>query len=62
MAIHETILAAGFAIGSFLGGHLSDTFDRYMPYKFGIAVVLASVAVELVIWVLLRPQKESAKN
>ncbi len=50
MAIHETIIGAGFATGSLFGGILSDAFGRYSPYWFGCAVIVAGGLVQVVLW------------
>lgn len=50
MAIHETIIGAGFAAGSLFGGMLSDAFGRYSPYWFGCAVIIAGGLVQGALW------------
>lgn len=50
MAIHETIIGAGFATGALVGGMLSDSFGRYWPYKFACIVVLAAGLVQIFLW------------
>jgi predicted MFS family arabinose efflux permease len=50
MAVHETLIGAGFAIGSLVGGILSDALDRYAPYKFAGLVIVAAGIVEIFLW------------
>jgi MFS family permease len=50
MAVHETIIGAGFAVGSLAGGILSDKFGRYSPYWFTIAVIIAGGFVQILLW------------
>lgn len=50
MAIHETTLALGIALGSMVGGILGDHSGRYSPYIFGLLVVFAAIAAEALIW------------
>lgn len=50
MAIHEVILAIGIALGSVVGGYLSDNFDRYVPYWFGIGVMTVGLLFQLAIY------------
>ena len=57
MLIHEFILCGGMFIGAFVSGYLSDHFGRYMPYKFGLAVLILSFLVQVIIWFSLKPQK-----
>ena len=59
MAIHETILALGIACGGLFGGMISDKFDKYSPYKFGIAVILAGLLAQAVIWFWGRGKKDA---
>jgi MFS family permease len=54
MAIHETIIGAGFATGSLFGGILSDAFGRYSPYWFGCSVIVAGGLVQIVLWFIAR--------
>ena len=54
MAIHETIIGAGFATGSLFGGILSDAFGRYSPYWFGCSVIIAGGLVQIVVWFIAR--------
>jgi len=53
MAVHETIIGAGFAAGSLFGGMLSDAFGRYSPYWFGCAVIIAAGLVQIVLWFIM---------
>lgn len=50
MAIHETILGAGFASGSLFGGMISDSFGRAFPYWFGCGVIAASGICQMILW------------
>lgn len=56
MAIHEITLSIGTIVGSIAGGHLGN-IDRYLPYWFGIAIIVASMIAQLAIWMSLRPKK-----
>jgi len=60
MALHEIILSVGFATGSIAGGFLSDHFDRYAPYWFGFAAVVAGLVVQAFIWFTLKPKQNSS--
>ena len=63
MAVHETIIGAGFATGSLFGGILSDAFGRYSPYWFGCSVIVAGGLVQLVVWFIARrPAQISSKE
>ena len=54
MAIHETIIGAGFATGALGGGILSDKFGRYSPYWFvGGAIIIAGSA-EVILWFITK--------
>ena len=57
MAIHEITIAIGFAIGSILGGLIGEHFGRYVPYWFGFSVIAGSLAIQLAVWLLLKPQE-----
>lgn len=50
MAIHESIIGAGFATGSIVGGILSDAFGRHSPYKFACAVIIAAGLLQIFLW------------
>jgi MFS family permease len=62
MAIHETIIGAGFATGSLFGGILSDAFGRFSPYWFGCAVIVAFGLVQLVLWFIARRPVQFSSN
>ena len=62
MAIHETIIGAGFATGSLFGGILSDAFGRYSPYWFGIAVIAAGGLVQIIVWNLAAKNGQISSN
>jgi MFS family permease len=53
MAVHETIIGAGFAAGSLIGGLLSDSFGRYSPYWFACGVIIAGGLVQILVWFIL---------
>ncbi len=53
MAIHETLIGAGYAAGSILGGVISDHFGRQSPYIFGCAIIAVSGMVQLAVWIWL---------
>lgn len=53
MAIHETILGAGFATGSLLGGIISDHFGRNFPYWFGCGVIAAAGICQVILWLFI---------
>lgn len=57
MAIHEIILSGGFATGALLGGFLSDRFDPYMPYKFGLATFIVAILAQIIVWFALSQKK-----
>jgi len=50
MAIHEIILALGFAAGGIIGGILSDMYGRYSPYWFGFITVIIGLIIQAIIW------------
>ncbi|MCE5341463.1 MAG: MFS transporter [Planctomycetaceae bacterium] len=50
MAIHETIIGAGYAGGSILGGIISDHFGRHWPYVFGCIIVAAAGIIQIAVW------------
>jgi MFS family permease len=54
MAIHETIIGAGYAIGSILGGIISDNFGRQWPYIFGCIIIGAAGIIQIAVWFSLR--------
>jgi MFS family permease len=58
MAIHELLLSVGIVAGSFVGGHLSDSFGRYMPYWFGLAAIGFAAAIQLAAWFAIRKEPE----
>ena len=53
MAVHETLIGAGFAAGSLIGGILSDSFGRYLPYWFASAVIIAGGLLQILVWFVL---------
>lgn len=53
MAIHETIIGAGYATGSIVGGLISDHFGRFWPYIFGSALILAGGVIQYIVWFAL---------
>jgi MFS family permease len=57
MAVHETIIGAGFATGSLFGGILSDTWGRYSPYWFGITVIAAGGLVQIILWFIAKTRQ-----
>ena len=67
MAVHETIIGAGFASGSLIGGILSDSFGRYSPYWFACAVIIAGGLIQILVWFTVgraaqpQPIKENEK-
>jgi MFS family permease len=61
MAVHETIIGAGFAAGSLIGGILSDAFGRRSPYWFTIAVIIAAGFVQILLWESLKIQKSEPR-
>jgi predicted MFS family arabinose efflux permease len=56
MAIHETIIGAGFAAGSLVGGMLSDAFGRHSPYWFACAVIVAAGLIQIILWFSIRKE------
>ncbi len=50
MAIHETIIGAGYAGGSIFGGIISDHFGRQWPYIFGCIIVAAAGIIQVALW------------
>jgi MFS family permease len=54
MALHEFLLSSGFVIGSVAGGYISDSFGRYVPYWFGAGAIILGLAVQAIIWTILR--------
>jgi predicted MFS family arabinose efflux permease len=62
MAVHETIIGAGFATGSLIGGILSDNFGRYSPYWFACGVIIAGGLIQILVWfVISRSNQISSK-
>ena len=62
MAVHETIIGAGFATGALLGGILSDAFGRYSPYWFGCAVMVAAGLIQISLWFLIGKYGQSSSK
>jgi MFS family permease len=62
MAIHETIIGAGFAIGALIGGILSDSFGRYSPYWFASAVIIAGGLLQILVWFVLNKPNQISSN
>jgi MFS family permease len=56
MAVHETIIGTGFAVGSLVGGILSDAFGRRSPYWFACAVIIAGGLVQVLLWFSIRKE------
>jgi predicted MFS family arabinose efflux permease len=50
MAIHEILIAIGYAGGSIAGGYLAEYFSRYWPYWFGFAAIMIALAVQALIF------------
>jgi predicted MFS family arabinose efflux permease len=50
MAIHEILIAIGYAGGSIAGGYLAEYLSRYWPYWFGFAAVMIALAVQALIF------------
>jgi predicted MFS family arabinose efflux permease len=50
MAVHEILIAIGYASGSIAGGYLAEYLSRYWPYRFGFAAVMIALAVQAVIF------------
>ena len=50
MAIHEILIAIGYAGGSIAGGYLAEYLSRYWPYRFGFAAVMIALAVQALIF------------
>lgn len=50
MLLHELGGSTGMFIGSLAGGYLSDSFGRYMPYWFGIAIITVTSMAQWLIW------------
>ena len=59
MAIHETLIGAGFAIGSLVGGMLSDAFGRRSPYWFGCAVIIVAGLVQVILWFSMNKENQT---
>lgn len=59
MAVHETLIGAGFAIGSLVGGVLSDAFGRYAPYEFACGVILTAGLIQVILWNSLKSASPS---
>jgi MFS family permease len=62
MAIHETIIGAGYAIGSISGGLISDHFGRRWPYIFGCILVLTGAVIQIILWFLLNKKDQISSN
>ena len=50
MAIHEILICVGYGSGAIIGGYLSQYINRYTPYQFELAVVLAALAIQSAIY------------
>ena len=58
MAVHEIILSAGFAIGSFfIGGLIGERFGMPNAYKITAALLAAAVTAQALIYLLGRPRR-----
>ncbi|MGA2914846.1 MAG: MFS transporter [Sedimentisphaerales bacterium] len=62
MAVHETLIGAGFASGSIFGGILSDAFGRRSPYWFGCAVIIAAGLIQILLWVSLKMRESEPRT
>jgi predicted MFS family arabinose efflux permease len=50
MAVHEILIAIGYAGGSIVGGYLAEYLSRYWPYWFGFTAVMIALAVQALIF------------
>lgn len=57
MAIHEVTLSLGVIVGSGAGGYLSGNVGDYWPYWFAISVLALGLAVQVIIWIALKPKR-----
>ena len=57
MAIHEVTLSLGVIVGSGVGGYLSGTVGVYSPYWFAIILVALGFAAQIVLWMVLTPER-----
>ncbi len=62
MAIHETILAIGFAVGGIAGGMLSDNLGRYSPYLFGFGIVSVGLIVQALLWFAFKQKPQQVAS
>lgn len=62
MAIHETIIGAGYAIGSVAGGIISDNFGRFCPYIFGCVLMALTGAAELILWFTIPYENQNSSK
>lgn len=62
MAIHEIILGTGYAVGSVLGGIISDHLGRNWPYIFGAIVISLAGLIQVIIWFALKQNDQSSSN
>ena len=56
MAVHETLISAGYVTGGVAGGYLSEYLNRYVPYGFGAAAILVAITMQIIL--ILRHRKK----
>ena len=50
MAVHELLIAAGYASGAIVGGYLAEYLSRYWPYWFGFITIMTAIAIQALIF------------
>ncbi len=50
MAIHELLIAIGYAVGALAGGYLAEYLTRYTPYSFCFTAIIAAIALQTIMF------------
>lgn len=52
MAIHELLIAAGYASGALAGGYLAEYLTSYWPYGFGLTTIITAITIQTIMFKL----------